>query len=313
MRGTDPQKYLLKVTAGPSYENQEDVHVNTNTPAKISSEHIDAHVHVRVKDFRGLPKTSPALSPYFSHPTHTRDLYSISFSFIPKRPISGNDLVFGNDFDHPIRDKLPPLFGKAFSYVTSFIDPGLYGDPYADAPYLYGPMLSSVNVFRVGEKEGLDEEYEEGEVLEEGAEDEEGEGLRKKAGLPSVGSKRMKHFLQEGKRKEWESEEGRVYSCDFFNPYLDFNQFALKLPLGLSLNILGNWDGQALRYVLRDRKTDVLLFVVSFNLVPIEHVDGDEDPTVKKEDEAKKEDDGKSGEVKKEVEKKHEDWEDDLD
>lgn len=268
MTGTDPKKYLLKVTAGPSYENQEQVHVNTTTPAKISSEHIDAHVHVRVKDFRGmealslslpyisspnvlsfvvssisspsqvnqtttnqetytgLPKGSPSVSPYFSHPSHTRDLYSISFSFVPKRNISGNDLVFGNDFDHPIRDRLPPLFGKAFSYVTSFIDPGLYGDPYADQPYLYGPMLSSVNVFRVGQKDGLDEEYDEKDVLEEGAEDEEGEGVRQKAGLPAVGSKRMKFFLQEGKRKEWEFEEGRTYSCDFFNPYLDFNRMA---------------------------------------------------------------------------------------
>ncbi|TID23033.1 DUF1769-domain-containing protein [Venturia nashicola] len=312
MAGTDPKKYLLKVTAGPSYDNQEQVLVNTTTPAKISSEHIDAHVHVRVKDFRGLPKDSPAVSPYFSHPTHTRDLYSISFSFVPKRPISGNDLVFGNDFDHPIRDKLPPLFGKAFSYVTSFIDPGLYGDPYADAPYLYGPMLSSVNVFRVGEKKGLDGEYEDGEVLEEGADDEEGEGLREKVGLPAVGSKRMKYFLQEEKRRDWEFEEGRMYSCDFFNPYLDFNQFALKLPLGLSLNILGNWDGQALRYVLRDRKTDVLLFVVSFNLVPVDQVDGEGDPTAKKET-AEKETNSKKEGAKKEVAKKHEDWEDDLD
>jgi hypothetical protein len=176
------------------------------------------------------------VSAYFSHPTHSRDLYSISFSFVPKRNISGNDLVFGNDFDHPIRDKLPPLFGKAFSYVTSFIDPGLYGDPYADQPYLYGPMLSSVNVFRVGDKDGLaadDGEYEEDDVLEEGAEDEEGKGIREKAGLPAQGNKRMKHFLVEERRKEWEFEEGRVYSADFFNPYLDFNRESLLTPSSL--------------------------------------------------------------------------------
>lgn len=108
--------------------------------------------------------------------------------------------------------------------MTSFIDPGLYGDPYADRPYLYGPMLSSVNVFRVGEKKGLPHGYEGEGVLEEGAIDEEGEMLRQEGGLPGVGSKRMKYFLQEGKRKEWCFEEGRVYSCDFFNPYLDFNR-----------------------------------------------------------------------------------------
>jgi len=55
----DPKKYLLKVTAGPSYDNQEHVHVNTSTPAKISTEHIDAHVHVRVKDFRGTKLAVP--------------------------------------------------------------------------------------------------------------------------------------------------------------------------------------------------------------------------------------------------------------
>lgn len=68
MTVTDPAKYLLKVTAGPSYENQQPVHVNTSTPAKISTEHIDAHVHCRVKDFRGtdpnhfLPFNTPSLT-----------------------------------------------------------------------------------------------------------------------------------------------------------------------------------------------------------------------------------------------------------
>jgi hypothetical protein len=101
-------------------------------------------------------------------------------------------------------------------------------------------MLSSVNVFRVGEKEALESEYEEEDVLEEGAEDEEGEKVREKAGLPAVGSKRMKHFLQEEKRKEWTFEEGRVYSCDFFNPYLDFNRL-FPLSCHLSFLIKANW------------------------------------------------------------------------
>jgi len=119
-------------------------------------------------------------------------------------------------------------------------------------------------------------------------------------------------------------------------------EFALKLPLGLSLNILGSWDGQALRYflpflllsfflilriavsalpltrsfpstnrtthslryVLRDRKTDALLFVVSFNLIPVEHADENEAPQKVEENKGGKEEN--KGE-------KHEDWEDDLD
>lgn len=38
--------------------------------------------------------------------------------------------------------------------------------------------------------------------------------------------------------------------CDFFNPYLDFNEFALKIGYGLpAISIIGHWDGQPLRYV----------------------------------------------------------------
>ncbi len=77
----------------------------------------------------------------------------------PPPAIRGDELVFGNDFDVPIRDRLPPGFGKAFKLVRWVIDPGLEGDPYADKPYLYGPALSSVNLFRVGERAASLREY----------------------------------------------------------------------------------------------------------------------------------------------------------
>ncbi|KAK5241495.1 hypothetical protein LTR16_009325, partial [Cryomyces antarcticus] len=179
----DHKDYLLKVTAGPSYDpkTHEPVHVNTEKPIKISTPHIDANVRVRIQEYRGkwtvslpssattayfdlskntkadapstgLPRPSPTTSPYFSQPPHTADRYSISFTFTPKTTLNGHDVVFGNDFDHPIRDRLPPGFGQAFKIAKWFIDPGLYGDVNADEPYLYGPLLSSINVLRVGEK-----------------------------------------------------------------------------------------------------------------------------------------------------------------
>ncbi len=103
------------------------------------------------------------------------------------------------------------------------IDPGLTGDVYADEPWLYGPLLSSINLFRVGEKdEKGNSSSEKDEGIEEGG---DGSGLevRKEHGLPDAGAARMKHFLNEGNRKNWTFEKGREYSCDFFNPYLDFN------------------------------------------------------------------------------------------
>ena len=113
------------------------------------------------------------------------------------------------------------------------IDPGLDGDVYADEPYLYGPVLSSINVLRVGEKisregEGADGEwripgYVHEDVIEEGG---DGDGLevRKRKDVPDGAAQRKHWFLNEEKRKGWEWEEGRIYRGDFFNPFLDFNR-----------------------------------------------------------------------------------------
>jgi hypothetical protein len=149
--------------------------------------------------------------------------------------------VFGNDFDHPIRDRLPPGFNTAFKIVKWVVDPGLDGDVYADKPYLYGPAASSVNILAVGdgekekeeeddedddEDDGEEEDEEEHEdvglLFEEGG-DAEGMEARREIGVPDTIAARKKWFLNEEHRKTWNYKEGVAYGCDFFNPYLDFN------------------------------------------------------------------------------------------
>ncbi|KAF1938324.1 DUF1769-domain-containing protein [Clathrospora elynae] len=268
------EQYMLRVTAGATYDasTHEDVPVNSERPIDITSDLIDAKLHMRIKDYRGLPKDSPSTSPYFSSPQHPYDRYSISFNFTPKHDIAGDKLVFGNDFDHPIRDRLPPLFDKAFGVVKWWIDPGLDGDVQSDEPYLYGALLSSINVLRIGGKgeEKAEKEETEGEaiVYEEGA-DGSGAHIRKEKAIPDISAKRQKHFLTEQHRKDFVFEAGREYKCDFFNPYLDFNEFSLKIGYGLpNISIIGSWDGQPLRYVLKNRETDKELFVVVIELLP---------------------------------------------
>ncbi|KAF2192194.1 DUF1769-domain-containing protein [Zopfia rhizophila CBS 207.26] len=286
------EKYMLRVTAGPSYNmsTHQDVRVNSEEPVIISSEHIDARIHIRIKDYRGLPEGSPSTSPYFTHPSHPYDRYSIAFAFTPKRSVSGTHLVFGNDFDHPIRDRLPPLFDKAFGIVKWWIDPGLEGDVYGDEPWLYGALLSSINVLRIGDKEGKREgkeqdreSWDDGEVVvyEEGGEG-EGVQIREEMGVPAASAQRQKWFLDEGRRSDFTFEAGREYACDFFNPYLDFNEFALKLGYGLpAISIVSHWDGQplrthSLRYVLKNKDTGTELFVIVFQLIPTEEAKKEE-------------------------------------
>ncbi len=116
------------------------------------------------------------------------------------------------------------------------IDPGLDGDVYADRPYLYGPLVSSINTFRVGAKgpdgegkgegKGVGEEIlgkeGQGMLFEEGGEG-DGAAYREGLGVPETDAARKKWFMVEENRKKWEFEQGRSFYGDFFNPYLDFN------------------------------------------------------------------------------------------
>lgn len=282
-------KYLLHVTAGSDYDTSKHQTVLVNSPqaTHISSEQCTIELSVRIQNYRGLPEDSPPTSPYFSTPTHKKDQYSIEFRLTPHKDISADNLLFGNDFDRPVRDRLPPGFGTAFSIVKRFIDPGLEGDFYSDRPHLYGCALSSFNVVWVGSRtEGEDVKDEEdlkdedttgatnateGEVagvkaLEEGG-DAAGLAWRKEHEVPTDMAARKKWALTPAHQQRWMWEKGREYRVDFFNPYLDFNDFSLKLP-GFSISVLGFMGGDDyLRYVLRNKETGDVLFVVMFALV----------------------------------------------
>ena len=261
-------KYILRVTAGPGYEldTHQEVLVNHHRPTRITSGLADIELNVRVQGYQGLPHGSPSTSPYFETEPHkyNQDQYSISLRFTPKKPdrgqekpdttgstrqdeedpdlkgISGIDLQFGNDFDRPIRERLPPGFSTAMGIVKWWIDPGLDGDAYADRPYLYGPALSSFNALHIGESPYHEDRG--GIWVEEGGDPE----LRESLNMPTGNKERMKWALGEQAKASWVWEYGRTYSLDFYNPYVDFPNLALRLP-GFHLPILKYWDGQGLR------------------------------------------------------------------
>ncbi|KAE8150511.1 hypothetical protein BDV25DRAFT_129491 [Aspergillus avenaceus] len=266
-----PPKYRLKVTAGPSYDTSthQIVPVNEDQSLRIENEHAIVSLCVRIRDYTGYPDTSPKTTPYFNHPLHTTDQYSISFAIVFKHPVNGNALLFGNDFDRPIRDRLPPGFNAALRFVKWFIDPTLDGDAYADRPFLYSPGLAAWNLFCIGEKvpsEGGFVPSVHDTVVEEGGEG-SGGAIREGMGVPGDVVGRRRYFQDEDVRGRFEFEEGRVYWVDFGNSYLGFNDFSLHLP-GITVNALQYVDEEnhSLRYVLRDRDGEPY-FVVLFTLV----------------------------------------------
>jgi hypothetical protein len=161
-----------------------------------------------------VPQGSPSSCPYFETTAHSKDQYSIAFTFMPKEDLNGDSLIFGNDLDHPVRSKLPPGYKQAFKILTWFIDTSLWGDPSADTPYMYGPSLSCLNAFRIGEKTDKMPEWAPGDLEEETSAVE---------GIPEGAYYRKKYFLDEQHRNDFVFEKGRAYSFDFFNPFLDFN------------------------------------------------------------------------------------------
>ncbi len=275
-------QYRLRVTAGPAYDLSTHKLVPVNAPESLTFEndHIILSLAVRIRRFTGYPNDSPDTSPYFEHELHKSDQYSIAFSFVPKVDIPGSDLIFGNDFDRPIRDRLPPGFNQAFKIVKWWVDPGLDGDVYADKPYLFGPALSSWNILRICDKlvetDQLSDKnawkipnghaFHETVVLE-GAEG-TGQEARKESGVPDDSAARKKYFLTPSNREAFVFEAGRLYQSDFGNPYLDFNDFSLKLP-GFNLNVVQYIDSKTheLRYTLKNKSTDEVYAVIMFTLL----------------------------------------------
>ncbi|KAK4502838.1 hypothetical protein PRZ48_006264 [Zasmidium cellare] len=266
----EAEKYRLLVTAGPSYDlnTHKLVHVNDESqPTYIENDFIRAKIHVRVRGSRGLPSSCPSSSEYFNDPMHERDQYSLGFSFVPKQDLPSRNTVWGNDLDHPVRERIPPGFNTAFRIVKEFIDPGLSCDVYADEPWLYGPSLSCWFGLRIGEKINEGDDFDAPGVLTEGA-DGTGREVRYKYNLPENNEKRRKFFLSPSNRDPFIFEKDRLYQADFYNPYISFSQFSLKLP-GFSLKVL-KYIGEkthCLRYVFKNRETGEVYFNVNFTLL----------------------------------------------
>jgi len=67
--GTTTDKYLLEVTAGPSYDRatHQLVRVNEDTACAFENEFMSVKVHVRVKDFAGNAIHTPLPIPESTH------------------------------------------------------------------------------------------------------------------------------------------------------------------------------------------------------------------------------------------------------
>lgn len=95
----------IVVTVGPDVESQTAARVNSGNEGatQIDSAYFRGRVAVRIRDF------DPADTSYFSNTSDTYSIEAAGFflSDGADEPLTADDIVFGNDFDRPIRDRLP--------------------------------------------------------------------------------------------------------------------------------------------------------------------------------------------------------------
>lgn len=160
----------------------------------------------------------------------------------------------------------------------------MQGDLYAEQPWIYGSVLSSMNVIHVKgpgtpapSEIGTAEEVVVGETEVDSEASEDGDTVMVEdtsaivsaaLQIPQTAAGRKKFFLDDAKKREVSFRKGYTYGFDFFGPWLDFNSFQVKLP-GFTVNLLRYWDGQPIRYVLKNSRTNDMYAVIVLDFVEV--------------------------------------------
>lgn len=137
----------------------------------------------------------------------------IVIKFTPKIPISGSELLFGNDCTVPIRDYVPTtLLATGLKFFSWFINPTVKGDVYNDSPYLYGLTLNSFTKITLPSADS-------GEALEESEKAVAQENLNKNVdnilSIPTKPKDRQKFFCKVSNCESFTFNDSTPYLFQF--------------------------------------------------------------------------------------------------
>lgn len=147
----------LHISAGPSVDKLQPIAVNhDDAPLEIDSPGFRGRATVRIKSFTGHDPDGVEHrkdSPYFNDKYRKGITWSIQLQGRFLKEISTDEVVFGNQFDKPIRDHLPYGTSVALQFVK-VVDPNMKHDLYADSPWAFSPFIASmthINIQRMKE------------------------------------------------------------------------------------------------------------------------------------------------------------------
>lgn len=301
----------LRVSVGPSLEKLQNITelVNSNKPARISSDLFEGEIVVNIKGFAN-DKDEYTSSEYFDR----ADRQGISWSFQVQgrflKPYSSDDILFGNTFDRPLQ--LPWGSGAALKFMH-FIDPTLEHDLTSSTkPWALSPLITTMPHFahtRLGgsatdspasSSSSLDlqttpPKFPPSHSLSDNtsflhlASSPLSSASSSSSSLSSTSSERSakssssfkarlsgKKTKKQGncqsydfrtaneRRSHFSSAENRgnirfgpkdVITTDFCYGFLEFSPtISLRIPGGISFDLMKYWDGQPVRFVCCERK-----------------------------------------------------------
>ncbi|KAK2461311.1 hypothetical protein APHAL10511_006838 [Amanita phalloides] len=251
----------LRILAGPSPDALVPIthFVNTSSTHKVSSDLFEGEIEVHIKDFvddRGKMRRSA----YFDREDRQGVTWSIRVSGRFLVPHNANDILFGNIFDRRLR--LPRGSTAALTFMR-FIDPTLEHDLTSQTqPWALSPLVATMPILKhsYAGDEAHDSPRRPGMLREmslnslNGAQLEKRRKKRQDMQFDNA-SQRQKHFKNAEHRKEVEFGPDDIISTDFCHGFLEFNpSLALRLPGGLSFDLMRYWDKHPVKFVCCERK-----------------------------------------------------------
>lgn len=279
----------LKISAGPSIEALTTVAVNHDErPIEINTDLFQGRIAVRIKNFTGSDPHGVEHrndSAYFSANHGKNQSWSIQIQGRFKSAVNADDLVFGNEFDQPIKDHLPYGTSVALQFVK-LIDPNLEHDLYAQKPHAWSPYLATmprINSIKLEQEPELVDkwpafpshpDYVQEDItslIPPAMAEKQKDTVANFKGIDKAHEYRQRFLGNRAHRQDITLDQQQLITADFFNGFLDFNDLTLHIPFsgGLKFDLKKYWDGQPVRYICKDRKQDKVFFVIQFDIVDL--------------------------------------------
>jgi hypothetical protein len=275
-------------------------------PLTIDSDVFQGRATVRIQGFTGVRPSAEGgegndedaaglETHYFEHGHAKGCTWSVQVQGRFKKTVCVDDVEYGNQFERPIKDKLPWGTSVALRAIN-IIDPTLRHDIYSDQPWAFGPLITSmtrVNVHRL-DKQADSSDTSTWPAFPKGTSDEdyvqddtsallrdptdptnirkeiEDEGLADFSTLNQLSDKQSAHtnrarfWSNSSTRQAVSFEPTDIVSLAFDNAFIDFNTLRAVLPYtgGMGFDLQHYWDGQPVRYFCKDASTGTVFFVV---------------------------------------------------